>query len=117
MRQYGKNCLAKIPMTIAAFNLLPNPERFTGHCFRRSAASLLANEGCSLTGLKRAGRWTSDAVVDGYIEVSKKSKLNVSETISGSEGKLTKNNNDTDKNITTIKNITINNCSNIVFNA
>ena len=42
----------------------------TTHTFRRSGAMALANNGASLIQLKRAGRWSSSAVAEGYIENS-----------------------------------------------
>ena len=40
----------------------------TTHAFRRSGATALANAGASLIQLKRAGRWQSSKVAEGYIE-------------------------------------------------
>ena len=40
----------------------------TTHAFRRSGATSLANAGASLIQLKRAGRWQSSTVAEGYIE-------------------------------------------------
>ena len=44
-----------------------NPEGYTGHCMRRSAATNLADSGVSFVNLKRHGQWKSDTVVEGYI--------------------------------------------------
>lgn len=41
----GINTIYKVPRNIANFLKLPNPELYTGHCFRRSSASMLANAG------------------------------------------------------------------------
>ena len=40
----------------------------TTHTFRRSGATSLANAGATLIQLKRAGRWQSSKVAEGYIE-------------------------------------------------
>ena len=40
----------------------------TTHSFRRSGATSLANGGATLIQLKRAGRWASSTVAEGYIE-------------------------------------------------
>lgn len=40
---------------------------YTGHLYRRSAATNLADAGVSFINLKRHGQWKSDAVVEGYI--------------------------------------------------
>lgn len=41
----GKNKLGGMPKEIAQFLKLPNPEGYTGHSFRRSSATLIADEG------------------------------------------------------------------------
>ena len=52
-------------------DILGLPEKsLTTHTFRRSGATVLANNGASLIQLKRAGRWTSSTVAEGYIEQS-----------------------------------------------
>ena len=48
---------------------------YTTHCFRRSAATNLADAGVSFINLKRHGQWQSDAVVEGYIANSKPMRL------------------------------------------
>ena len=51
----GRNTLSKFPLKIATFLGLADPERFSSHSFRRTAATLLADNGCTLLDLKRAG--------------------------------------------------------------
>lgn len=77
----GKNCIAKIPFKIAEFLQLENPELYTGHCFRRSSATALADSGMSKLNFKRQGRWKSDAAAEGYISNGKHFKLSVSQTL------------------------------------
>ena len=49
--------------------LLGIPEEgFSSHSWRRSSATSLADAGASFGDLKRAGRWRSASVVEGYIE-------------------------------------------------
>ena len=48
---------------------------YTSHCFRRSAATNLADAGVSFINLKRHGQWKSDAVVEGYIANSKPMRI------------------------------------------
>ena len=48
---------------------------YTTHTFRRSAATILADNGSTLVNLKRQGRWTSDTVAESYINNSRKIKL------------------------------------------
>lgn len=75
----GINTFGKMPSTIAEFLKLPDPQQFTGHCFRRSSASLLANSGANLTTLKRHGGWKSSTVAEGYIEDSIENKNKIAE--------------------------------------
>ncbi|CAM9926110.1 unnamed protein product, partial [Heterosigma akashiwo] len=77
----GKNLLAKVPSEIAEFLGLPNPEEFTGHCFRHTFANILANSGCSKVQLQQAGRWKSGAACDGYLANSDLSRTNISAAI------------------------------------
>ncbi|KAI8431355.1 hypothetical protein MSG28_015894 [Choristoneura fumiferana] len=41
----GRHKIAAIPKVIAAYLNLPNAESYTGHCFRRTSATLLAESG------------------------------------------------------------------------
>lgn len=77
----GINSFGKIPSTIARYLQLPNPLLYTGHCFRRSSASLLANAGANLTTIKRHGGWRSSAVAEGYIEDSLENKNSIARKI------------------------------------
>lgn len=51
----GVQTIAKIPQNIAKFRNLPNFEQYTGHCFRRSSATFLADSGVDIQVLKRHG--------------------------------------------------------------
>ena len=51
-----------------------NVSAYTTHTFRRSAATTLADNGATMTNLKRFGRWTSDTCAEGYIDNSRKMK-------------------------------------------
>lgn len=77
----GINTIGKIPKLIAEYLKLPQPEEFTGHCFRRTSATLLANAGGSITLLKRHGGWKSATVAEGYIADSITSKNDVANKI------------------------------------
>ncbi|KAJ8911472.1 hypothetical protein NQ315_015239 [Exocentrus adspersus] len=48
----GKNTFGKIPQKVAEYLNLPNSTLYTGHCFRRTSASLLADSGASIDVLK-----------------------------------------------------------------
>ncbi|KAK4882876.1 hypothetical protein RN001_006195 [Aquatica leii] len=48
----GINKIGQMPKSIATFLNLSNPEDYTGHCFRRSSVSELANRGGDLITIK-----------------------------------------------------------------
>ncbi|KAJ8910984.1 hypothetical protein NQ315_003678, partial [Exocentrus adspersus] len=58
-----------------------NPEKYTGHCLRRTSATMLVDSGGDITELKRHGGWKSTEVAEGYIENTVQNKLKVSKKI------------------------------------
>ncbi|XP_074096371.1 uncharacterized protein LOC141525706 [Cotesia typhae] len=66
----GKNKISEVPRKVAEYLELEHPEAYTGHCFRRTAATLLANSGANLTAVKQLGGWRSSTVAEGNIENS-----------------------------------------------
>ena len=66
----GKNTVNGLH-SVACKILRKSSSGYTSHCWRRSAATNLADAGVSLINLKRHGQWTSDKVVEGYIANSK----------------------------------------------
>lgn len=127
----GIHTFGNMCKTIAAFLKLPHSAEYTGHCFRRSSASLLADSGVDLHTIKRHGGWKSDTVAEGYIENScenkkrisaailgKKSSSSVSSTVVPSEETETiqiKNHNNATIS-TPMSNINLTNCNNVTFN-
>lgn len=79
----GKNTFGKIPCIIAKYLGLNNPKKYTGHCLRRTSATLLAEAGANMTTLKRHGGWKSTTVAEGYLEDSISSKNEVSRMLAG----------------------------------
>lgn len=77
----GLHTFGKIPQKIALFLNLANPELYTGHCLRRSSATLLVNGGASITNLKRHGGWKSANIAEGYIETSIRNKIDIANKI------------------------------------
>ena len=51
----GINKIGNMAREIAKFLMLENPESYTGHCFRRSSATILVNSGSDLLTFKRHG--------------------------------------------------------------
>ncbi|KAJ8982859.1 hypothetical protein NQ317_002266 [Molorchus minor] len=62
---------------IARFLKLPNSELYTGHCFRRTSASLFADSGANFCTIKRHGGWKSSSVAEGYLEDSLENKKRI----------------------------------------
>lgn len=70
----GIHKIGSVPKEVAKFLKLPNPNLYTGHCLRRTSATLLVDGGADLTCLKRHGGWKSGTVAEGYIEESMANK-------------------------------------------
>lgn len=79
----GINMIAKMPKVVAEHLKLQSPELYTGHCFRRSSASLLADSGVDISVLKRHGGWKSSTVAEGYVENSLQQKKTIASKIFG----------------------------------
>lgn len=82
----GIHKIGSVPSIVAKFLNLPNSSSYTGHCFRRTSASLLANSGGSMSEIMRHGGWRSASVAEGYVEESESKKINVATKILGQEG-------------------------------
>lgn len=85
----GKNNIAKIPSDVANYLGLPEPSQYTGHCFRRTSATLLGNTGGDTTQQKRHGGWKRMTVADSHIDVSIKNKSATAPNISGKQNPAT----------------------------
>ncbi|KAK4882152.1 hypothetical protein RN001_005471 [Aquatica leii] len=77
----GINTFSKLPFRIASFLKLEQPHLYTGHCFRRSSASILSDAGADFAEIKRHGGWKSTSVAEGYIETSMQNKINVARKV------------------------------------
>ena len=80
----GKNKIAGMPKHIAAWLKLPNPENYTGHAYRRTGATLLANGEGTMLDLKLLGGWLSDKVAGEYVENSLLNKRKIANLIMSS---------------------------------
>lgn len=74
LQAVGKNKFGKMPSDIAKYLNLPDADHYTGHSFRRTSATLLADSGADLTTLIRHGGWKSSGVAEGiyYPKYTKK---------------------------------------------
>ena len=77
----GRNTIGAVPKFIASYLELDNADKYTGHCFRRSSATALADSGATLTTLKRQYRWKSDSVALHYVDQSKTHKMDVAKSL------------------------------------
>ena len=73
-----------MPKQIATFLKLPHTKLYSGHCFRRTSATILIDAGGDITALKRDGGWKSTSVAEGYIDNSLKNKMDTASKISSS---------------------------------
>ncbi|KAJ8985286.1 hypothetical protein NQ317_007073 [Molorchus minor] len=77
----GKNTMGKIPSVVASYLKLPDVACYTGHCLRRSSATLLADAGVDITTTKRHAGWKSTTVTEGYVENSIKNKTKIANQV------------------------------------
>lgn len=101
----GVNKMAKFPQIIADFIGIDG--NFTGHTFRRSSATILADRGASVMQLKRLGRWKSSTVAESYMDNSKKEKTESSLIINGKNSAV--------EGVEKVQGCVFNNCT-ITFN-
>ncbi|XP_074105386.1 uncharacterized protein LOC141531448 [Cotesia typhae] len=101
MRQViGKNKICTISNSIATFLNLSNPSSYTGHCFRRTSTTLLANSGAGITTIKQHGGWRSSSVAEGYIAESLFNKKRIFDKIVNAEAIKPNDNNQSVTNTT-----------------
>lgn len=80
----GINKFGKMPQIIASYLKLLDPQSYTGHTFRRTSTTLLADSGADIITLKRHGGWKSNTVTEGYIEDSFNNKKEICNQITRS---------------------------------
>lgn len=89
----GIHSFAKMPQKIAEYLKLPDAVSYTGHSFRRTSATFLADSGADIQTLKRHGGWESSSVAEKYVEESIGNKIKTSKRIfSGVPGTSKENN-------------------------
>lgn len=77
----GMHIIGGVPKKVAEFLALEHPEDYTGHCLRRSGASMVAESCGNLLPVKKIGGWKSSATAEGYLEQSTKGKLEVAKMV------------------------------------
>lgn len=106
----GKHTISKVPYEIAKYLNIKDAKEYTGHSFRRTSATLLANaSGVDILDLKRHGGWKSSTVAESYIADSLSNKVQVANKIlhdnSNNSVVLQK---DLQNNVTTVNNVSLN---------
>lgn len=81
----GINTIGGFPYEIARYLNLPYSTQYTGHTFRRTAATLVAEEGGSLLQIKRLGGWKGNQVVEGYIDSTTRNQIQIANLISNDQ--------------------------------
>ena len=61
----GADNIAETGKRIASLLGLPESQKYTSHCFRRTSATLFAEGGGTIDQLKRFGRWKCDSIAEG----------------------------------------------------
>ncbi|KAJ8979619.1 hypothetical protein NQ317_005296, partial [Molorchus minor] len=109
----GKNTMGKIPSVVASYLKLPDVACYTGHCLRRSSATLLADAGVDITTIKRHAGWKSTTVAEGYVEnsIENKTKIANQVLVDTTTSAITKTVNVSESNIPS--NINFENCTNL----
>lgn len=75
--------MGNFPKAIAEYLQIENSQEFTGHCFRTTAATLLADSGADIVDLQRAGGWASRSVAETYIAQSHVQQLRIASNVGG----------------------------------
>lgn len=77
----GKNTIGKMPKIVAEFLQLPNPASYTGHTFKRTSVTLLAEAGANSRQITRHTGHKNQQTSELYIDESMKSKRETSKKI------------------------------------
>lgn len=79
----GKNTIGNIPCKIATYLGLGDAKAYTGHCLRRTAATLHSDAGGNSESLMRLGGWKSSSVARGYVDNSDCSRMANASLVAG----------------------------------
>ena len=78
----GKNAFVTMSKSIARYLNLPNPEKYTSHCYRRTSATVFVDNGAYTFELQRLGGWKSAAVAQSYVDESMRNKKQAADRFS-----------------------------------
>lgn len=117
-----------MPRQVAEFLELSDAHRYTGHSWRVTSTTMLADAGATREELKRHGKWKSDRVADRYIAESLFDKEKTAKMITQNMQSYTApttnvttndavSSSSSKENTPNVTNIyRLNNCSNLTFN-
>ena len=74
----GKNAICRVGVEVAEELLLPHPESFSGHCWRRSAGTNASNAGVNVTTLMSMMGWACPKTAMEYVKRSRVTSLQMS---------------------------------------
>lgn len=81
LSRVGINTMAKMASGIANKLGLENATAYTGHCFRGSAATNMAENGASDQQMKSLCRWRSEKMADTYTRKTERLKNEATQTL------------------------------------
>ncbi|KAJ8918170.1 hypothetical protein NQ315_014036 [Exocentrus adspersus] len=73
----GHHTIGAVPKQIAKFLGLKEPELYTGHCFRRTGATMVVDAGGDILSLKREGGWKLSEIAMSYVDDSINNKIEI----------------------------------------
>ncbi|KAI4467043.1 integrase-like catalytic domain superfamily [Holotrichia oblita] len=79
----GHNTISTSAIKIATYLKLPDANNYTGHSFKRTSATILADNGGDILSFKRHGGWKSFTVAEGYVEDSITDKKRIASIVRG----------------------------------
>ncbi|KAI4461112.1 phage integrase-related [Holotrichia oblita] len=79
----GHNTISTSAIKIVTYLKLPGANNYTGHSFRRTSATILADNGGDILSLKRHGRWKSSTVAEVYVGDSITDKKRIVSMVQG----------------------------------
>ncbi|XP_063910472.1 uncharacterized protein LOC135127784 isoform X2 [Zophobas morio] len=79
---YGHNSIAQFPKKIATYLQLSNVNTYTGHCFRRTAATLRTNGGGDTRNSKKLKGWNATTVAEACVGTSLEGQEKIEDPVS-----------------------------------
>ena len=79
---YGQNSISQIPKKIATYLQLSNVNTYTGHCFRRTAATLRAHGGGDTRNSKKLKGWNATTVAEACVGTSLEGQEKIEDPVS-----------------------------------